>query len=117
MYECDYCIKQAQHGGKCYGKYDNNPCLIFEKDPRGKWVVEDRRIRIPLGYPIPKIDDEVELVLGEVDKKVKINGIKNMEWEIEGKKGIRGLIIKVIMGYWSDENGEWKDKPVLRLVK
>lgn len=93
------------------------PCLLYEKDPKGKWIVTDTYLEIPLGYPIPQAKEDVEVTIRDIDKTIRIINIKNAEWKMEGSKGLRGIILEMKIGYWSDENGVIQDKPKLRLVK
>jgi hypothetical protein len=116
MYECDYCINGLIHGGKCAGRWTNNLCISYEKDTRGKWIVEDRWLNVPIGIEIPKVNENCELVFndGELDKMVKFYDIKEIIWNMKGEIGIH---VKYKMGYWSEENGVITDKPKLRLVR
>lgn len=117
--ECDCCKKKIKHGGECSGKWDGKSCLLFERDPRGKWVREDSWLHLDLGSPIPRVEEEIELVFigSNIEKKVKIYAINNVRWKKDNKGGLIGISIGLSIGYWSDEGGVVPEKPKLRLVK
>lgn len=116
--ECDYCKKELQHDGNCRGKWDSKPCLLFERDPRGKWIREDVWYCLNLGGKIPRPKEEIEATIlrCNIDKKIKVYAINNAEWDI-GRKGLVGIKIGLSVGYWSDEGGIVPEKPKLKLVK
>lgn len=116
--ECDYCKKEERHDGKCNGKWDGKPCLLFERDPRGKWVREDCWLRLRIGGAIPKPKSEIELIFNDkIEKKVRIYAINNARWSKANKGGLTGIHIGLSIGYWSDEGGIIYEKPKLKLVK
>lgn len=131
MHECDNCIRQIQHGGQCYGKDNSKPCLIYEKDPKGKWLVTEAKLEVPIGYPLPNVKDKLEVVFKDVDKTIEVLKILHLEYSYTQKiiynkinrakskdqKRIDGILIGIRFGYWSEENGVIQDKPKLRLVK
>jgi len=117
--ECDFCLKEQVHGGDCRGKWDGKPCLLFERDPRGRWIREDTWFHLKLGGPIPKPKEEIEatFIMGNVDKKIKVYAINNARWKNDNKGGLSGILIGLSVGYWSDEGGIIHGKPKLRLIK
>jgi hypothetical protein len=115
-YECDYCIHQFVHGGKCAGRYRLNPCLLYEKDPKGKYITEDRNLEINFGSDIPKLKDKIEVVYNGIDKTIEIIKILSVNWNYNSR-GLKGLIMRNTVGYWSHENGEWRNPPKLKIIK
>jgi hypothetical protein len=118
MSECIYCKRHHDHGGKCQGTYKVTPCLLFERDPRGKWeYMLDTTLQVRFGSDIPQpfIDTNNYEICG-IDKTLQIIKINKIEWNIDAK-GLRGIIIYADIRYWSDENGVIADKPKLRLIK
>ena len=116
--ECAYCkISKYHHGGKCSGKNSSQPCLIFDKDPRGKRVYFDSRFLSLLGDTIPKINEDILTKIKGVVKTIRFNRIDNAEW-YKGKAGeLLGVAIIGEASYWSDENGVIVDKPKLVLCR
>lgn len=120
MEGCMFCLKHTYHGGECSGKFNciTNPCLLFERDPRGQLIVKELKLPVTFGLEIPRVDEVCNYYLiGEVDKPIKILKIRNVAWN-KNKYGINeGIIIEAECQYWSDENGVIKNNPKLQLIK
>jgi len=119
MYECPTCLIHRDHGGKCEGKSDGKPCLIFKHDPKGRrQYLENVRFDIPFHAGIPEIGKEnTDWTMRGIEKTLTITRIRNIEWHSD-VKGLHGIHFWADFWYWSDENGELlPEKPRLRLVK
>jgi hypothetical protein len=117
--ECDYCLKsQYHHGGKCSGRHNSAPCLLFERDPRGKIMyLENARVSIPFGEQIPELHkDNDQFTLYDIKKTIQILRVNKIEWNKDAR-GLHGIFIYIDISYWSDENGVAIKKPKLRLIK
>lgn len=117
--ECNYCKRHIQHGGKCLGKEFGNPCLGFEKDPRGcRKYLEKLRFDIPFGRDIPCIGKSYDhWEINGITKTITFTKIHKVEWHRDGR-GLHGIRMLVDIWIWSHENGELPpNKPKLRLIK
>lgn len=101
MRECDYCLKQISHNGDCPGKWLTQPCLIFERDPRGKQAQMRVLLQILLGFDIPGIVEPVELIISGIVKTAKIIRIHHVGW-LENGKGLVGIELDSIISYWTE---------------
>jgi hypothetical protein len=113
--ECAYCIKHEDHSGKCKGKYNLVPCLLFERDPRGKRKFEDN-IRLPVhfGMEIPQLLKDNNLYECGI---FQIIDIRKIDWNINSK-GLRGIVITANVRYWSEQcQFDFNKPPKLRLIK
>jgi len=117
MQECAICIKQTRHGGECQGRHSFNPCLLFEKDPRGELKHMDTYMKIPFGRNIPELNKDFEATIGGIDKTLMVLKFGKIEWERNKKGAILGVKIEMEIMYWTEENGVITKKPKLRLVK
>lgn len=118
MKECPTCKRSVRHGGKCYEENSSKPCLIFEKDPRGKHLYqENAKLQLDFGTDIPKIgkSDDRWKVSG-INKTITVTKIHKVDWNTS-IKGLHGIYVWVDYTYWSDENGVIIDKPKLSLCK
>jgi hypothetical protein len=118
MRECPSCKRSYRHDGKCYEENSSKPCLIFERDPRGKQLyLENDKFQLDFGNDIPKIgkpDDRWQI--NGIDKTITVSKIRKVEWN-SNVKGLHGIYIWVDYMYWSDENGVIVDKPRLVLCR
>ena len=117
--ECIQCLRNIQHDGKCNGKDGSQPCLIYEKDPRGvRKYIDNIRFDIRFGLDILEIGKpNTDWTLGGISKTLTITKILRVEWNTNAK-GLQGVRFWADLWYWSDENGELPpEKPKLRLVK
>ena len=118
MQECAICIKQMRHGGECHGKWSANPCLLFERDPRGELKLMDTFLIVPFGRDIPELNKEfTEVTLSGIDKTITVTKFKKIKWERDKKGALMGVIISMEIMYWTEENGVITKKPKLKLVK
>jgi len=118
MLECYSCLKNVQHDGKCGGKCGSRPCLIFERDPRGVRVYEDKtKFKLDFDDDIPEIGKPARnWLLSGVNKTITFTKIRKVEWNKDAR-GLHGIYVWADYWYWSDENGELPpEKPKLRLV-
>lgn len=118
MRECDSCLKHIMHDGKCYGKGSSQPCLLYEKDPRGVRKYEDNTsFRIDFDTYIPVIGEpDDKWLLNGISKTITFTKIRKVEWNKDAR-GLHGIRLWADYWYWSDENGELPPKkPKLRLV-
>jgi len=116
MHECRVCLKEINHGGKCYGRTIDRTCLIFERDPRGQRLSMKGKLPIDFGDEIPKVGEEVKVTIGGIHKTIEVQQIKSVEWD-KGKRGLQGVVLIISFWYWSDENGQLANKPKLSIVK
>ena len=118
MKECPYCKRSIRHDGKCYEENSSKPCLVFERDPRGRQLfVDNVRLKLDFGIDIPEINkpDDGWKVCG-ISKTITVKKIRKVEWNTN-VKGLHGIYIWVDYMYWSDENGVIVDKPRLVLCR
>jgi len=119
MYECDYCLKQIDHGGECQGKQQTQSCLLFQRDIRGKQAQMRVLLPIPFGNDIPNYIDQIKLVISGIDKTVQLLRIHHVDW-LENGKGLAGVELDITISYWTEENGvlpKIVDRPQLKLIK
>lgn len=115
MRECDFCKKEIIHGGKCGGRWDDKPCLLYERDERGKWQRTKVTLEVPLGHPLPIIGESIEVTIRDVEKTIRVYSIDQISWD--NRSGLRGVILDLTIGYWTEENGVITEKPKLTVVK
>lgn len=119
FYECGDCKLNFQHGGQCRGKNTTMvPCLLYEKDPRGKLMhTYCKELFIPFHLAIPKLKEECDYFeINGISKTLTITKINNVSWCKD--KGLHGINMDVEYNYWSEENGELPpNKPKLTLIK
>lgn len=111
--ECDYCIKHEDHDGKCGGKYNNHPCLLYERDPRGKWNYKDNcLLPVLFSQEIPGLFKDIDLYVIGIIQILVIDGF---EW-YKDSRGLHGIYLSARIRYWSDTGTE-PIKRKLELVK
>jgi hypothetical protein len=117
--ECNACLKNIQHDGKCYGKNGSIPCLIYERDPRGvKKYLDNLRFDIGFHLEIMEVGKPCDCwTISGISKTLTVTRIRKVEWHTN-VKGLHGIHFWADIWYWSEENGELPPrKPKLRLVK
>jgi len=118
MKECPYCKRSYRHDGKCSEENSSKPCLVFERDPRGKPLYLDNvRLDLDFGTDIPQLrkpDDNWKM--HGINKTITVNKIRKVEWN-SNVKGLHGIYVWADITYWSDENGVIVDKPRLVLCR
>jgi hypothetical protein len=120
MRECDYCLRERYyHGGKCNGKWDSKPCLLFEKDSRGcPKHVDNIKFKVSFGteIPVPGKPNN-DWTIAKIRKTITVTKIHKVEWDTDAK-GLRGITLIADLWYWSEENGELPpERPKLKLIK
>lgn len=115
---CRDCKRDKHHGGDCNAKHDGKTCLFYDEDPRGEiGVLRNVKLCRPFGSEIPEKHSWFGVMVGGVEKTIQIVAVDTVEWDIT-KRGIRGIIIRCDIWFFTKENGPWpKAKPVLRRVK
>jgi hypothetical protein len=115
--ECDFCIKQRDHGGECNGRYKNTPCLYFEHDIRGERLRDEAILQVHFGENLPNCFDTITVIIQGIEKDIEIYRIDKIEWDRSGRNsGLIGVLLHISYGYWSDQNGIIPVKPDLRLI-
>ena len=110
MKECPYCKRSIRHDGKCYEENSSKPCLVFERDPRGKQIFFKTKLRLDFDVNIPKIgklDDG--WIMDGINKTITVNRILKVDWNTNAK-GLHGIYVWADIMYWSDENGVIPEK-------
>lgn len=103
------------HGGECAGKYSLSPCLLYERDPRGRWERTERTLDADFSDELINEGDSIDIIMDGVDKTIKIYRIMGMEWN--KRRGLQGIKIKIEFGYWTEQNGVAIQKPKLTLIR
>ena len=106
MKECLYCKKSYRHDSQCYEKDSSNPCLIFDRDPRGKQLyLKNVRLDLEFGTVIPQLGKpDNNWTMHGIDKTITVNYFRKVEWK-SNAKGLHGIYVWADIMYWSDENG------------
>jgi len=122
MNECEYCLKDNYyHGGNCsrVKQYHSTPCLIYEKDTRGKPVRNEKiKLEVNFGSNIPELfKPDNDWVIDGINKTITVTKIHDVDWDTN-TKGLHGITMTVDYWYWSEENGVLPEIiPKLKLVK
>ena len=109
-YDCDYCLRNEKHGGKCTISSQKR-CLYFWEDPRGKLAFgKNQKVFFPMSMEIPELNvwlSDYAFVSG-ISTDMKFTQITPLSW-VRNKK--LGFMARTSFYYFKPVNISEKREP------